>query len=57
MKQWNVEWPILAIAKDDQGREFVKFSGAAMWWAVKKMIVDLINDKTIVQNATAQLPP
>lgn len=55
MKQWNNEWPILAIAKDEQGREFVEFSGAAMWWAVKKMIVEVINDKSVIATATSVL--
>ncbi len=55
MDQWNDDWPILAISEDDKGREFVKFSGAAMYWAVKKMIVELINDKSVIENAAKLL--
>lgn len=51
MDKWNDDWPILAISKDERGREFVKFSGAAMYWAVKKMIIELINDKFIIEHA------
>ena len=51
MDKWNDDWPILAISKDQRGCQFVTFSGAAMYSAVKKMIIELINDKSIVEHA------
>lgn len=50
MDQWNDEWPILR----DMGTH-VTFSGAAMWWAVRKMINELISDQAVVDNATKYL--
>jgi len=50
MQEWNDDWPIL-----ENKNSHVTFSGAAMWWAVKKMIIELINDKSIVDNAIARL--
>ncbi|PUB82291.1 MAG: hypothetical protein DBP01_16160 [gamma proteobacterium symbiont of Ctena orbiculata] len=53
MSLWNDDWPILGMENDEQGEQYVQFSGAAMWWAVKKMIIELINDASIIQTASA----
>jgi hypothetical protein len=53
MATWNDDWPILSMGNDEQGKKYVIFSGAAMWWAVKKMINDLIKDTSVMQKAIA----
>lgn len=55
MKEWNDEWPILESSRDKRNREFVVFSGAAMYRAVKEMIVELVSDESIIQNAVVAL--
>jgi hypothetical protein len=52
MQEWNNDWPILAFMNNDKGNRYAQFNGAAMYWAVKKMIADLINDDSIINNAT-----
>ena len=42
---------ILAIMRNNAGAEYVEFNGTAMYWAVKKMTQDLINDSSIIENA------
>lgn len=55
MSIWNDDWPILKIDRDDNGEEFVQFSGAVMWWVVKRMIIDLINNESVLENALSVL--
>ena len=54
MKEWNDNWPTLTNMKDESG-EYIKFNGAAFYWSVKKMITELINDETIINNAIEYL--
>lgn len=54
LSTWNVDWPILQYVKDTNGHDCLKLSGAALWWAVKKMIQDLVDDPTVCQAAVSQ---
>jgi hypothetical protein len=54
MQEWNKDWPILEVKKDER-EDYVMFSGAAMYWAVKRMISELVSDGLIIENAVKYL--
>ncbi len=54
LQQWNDNWPTLTVVSDAKG-DYIKFSAAALYWSVKKMAINLINDKNITQNAMIYL--
>jgi hypothetical protein len=54
LQSWNDNWPALTIISG-QGGKYIKFSAAALYWSVKKMVIDLINNKDIMQNAMSYL--
>ncbi len=50
LQAWNDDWPTLTVVSSGNG-DYIKFSGAALYWSVKRMVIELINDPDVIKNA------
>ena len=41
LEEWNDAWPILSLTKDGSGKPAYKLAAAGLYWAVKRLALDL----------------
>lgn len=54
IESWNDNWPTLTVVSSENG-EYIKFCAAALYWSVKNMVINLINDPEVMENAAKYL--
>jgi len=55
LNSWNENWPTLTVVTSSNNGKYVQISSAALYWTVKQMVIDLISDEKILENAIAYL--
>ena len=50
LNEWNDDWPVLYVQKDIGGSR-IKVCCAALYWSVKHMVQDLIDDAAVMASA------
>jgi hypothetical protein len=41
LPKWDDAWPILSAGKDDRGQPRLKLNVAGLYWAVKRLALDM----------------
>ena len=54
LDSWNDNWPTLTVVSSENG-DYIKLSAAALYWSVKHMVIELINDADVIENAIKYL--
>jgi hypothetical protein len=47
LDEWNKNWPILTESADGQGNPRYKLTVTALYWAVKRMANDMLDEKAL----------
>lgn len=54
---WNDEWPMMYETRNAEGNPCMKLCGAALYWAVKRMVQSLVADYEVAVVAKASEDP
>ncbi len=54
LETWNEKWPTLTVVSGENG-SYIKFSAAALYWSVKHMVIELINDQEVMKATISHL--